>query len=510
MRKWLPLLTICLGTFMLLIDVTIVNVALPDMAGDLDASFGSLQWVVNAYAVAMAALMLGAGSIADLAGHRRMYVGGLALFAGASLICGIAPNTSVLISARILQGVGAAAMAATTFPLLNSSYEGRDRGTAYGIWGAIAGASSAIGPIIGGVLTEAASWRWIFFVNLPVSVLAIVLCLLVLRDADEKHRARIDLAGMATFAVAAAAATYALIRANEHSWSDAGTLAMLGVAAVALAGFVAVERWSAQPMLDLALLRERSFVGVLVAAVALFLSAFAALMYTSIWLQSELGMSPIQTGLIGLPLSASAFVVSAGFGRYLHGANAGRIIGGGLLVIGVGGVVGALLVHGDAGWAALIPGYVVIGAGVGLSTATLGSATMAAVEPRRAGMATGAVNTAQQLGMAFGIATLGSVFTARAQGVLSDNSVSDAAATARAVAGGRSSFVLANAPADIRAGLENAMHAAAVAGVQGALAVAGVVGLIGGVLALVLIRPSNGAAAAWTPEAEQSRAAAEV
>ncbi|MFQ6397810.1 MFS transporter [Nocardia sp. KC 131] len=481
MRKWLPLLTICLGTFMLLIDVTIVNVALPDMAGDLDASFSSLQWVVNGYALAMAALLLGAGSIADLAGHRRIYIGGLVLFAASSLICGISPNPLVLIVARVLQGVGAAAMAATTFPLLNSSYSGRDRGVAYGMWGAIAGASSAIGPIIGGVLTEAASWRWIFFVNLPVSVVALLLCAVALTDVAETHRARVDLAGMVTFAFSAAAATYALIRANEHSWSDTGTWSMLVAAGLALAAFVAIERRSKEPMFDLSLLRERAFVGVLIAAVSLFLAAFAALMYTSIWLQSVLKMSPVQAGLVGLPLSAMAFVVSGGLGRYLHGGNPGRIIGGGLLAIGVGGLLGGVLVHGDAGWTALIPGYLAVGAGVGLATATLGSAAMSAVAPQRGGMATGAMNTAQQLGMAFGIAVLGSVFTARAQDVLADRGVPGAATAAQAVAGGRS------APLP----MQDAIHAAAVAGVQGTLAVSGVVGLLGGALTMALIRPAG-------------------
>lgn len=489
MRKWLPLLTICLGTFMLLIDVTIVNVALPDMAGDLGASFGSLQWVVNAYAVAMAALLLGAGSIADLVGHRRIYLAGLALFATSSLVCGISPNSSVLIAARVVQGIGAAAMAATTFPMLNSAYDGRDRGTAYGMWGAVAGASSAIGPIIGGVLTEAAGWRWIFFVNLPVSVAVIALGLWVLTDIGENRRARVDFAGMAAFAVAAAAATYALIRANEHGWSDTGTWSMLALAVVALVVFVIVEKRSTDPIFDLALLRVRSFVGVLIAAAALFFAAFAVLMYTSIWLQAELGMSPIQTGLIGLPLSAMAFVVSGGFGRYLHGANAGRIIGAGLFIIGAGGVLGAVLVHGEAGWVALIPGFLVIGAGVGLATATLGSATMAAVEPHRGGMATGAVNTAQQLGMAFGIAALGSVFIARAQNVLADRAIPDPAEAARAVAGGRSGLLLAQAPDAVRATLADATRLAAVTGLQGALAVAGAVGLLGGVVALSLIRP---------------------
>ncbi|WP_067710504.1 MFS transporter [Nocardia yamanashiensis] len=502
MRKWLPLLTICLGTFMLLIDVTIVNVALPDMAADLGASFGSLQWVVNAYAVAMAALLLGAGSIADSFGHRRIYLAGLAMFATSSLVCGISPNSAVLIAARVTQGIGAAAMAATTFPMLNRAYDGRERGIAYGMWGAVAGASSAVGPIVGGVLTEAAGWRWIFFVNLPVSVGVIALGWWVFRGGEETHRARIDFAGMASFAVAAATATYALIRANEHGWSDTGAWSMFLVSAAALAVFVVVERRVAEPMLELALLRQRSFAGVLIAAVTLFFAAFAALMYTSIWLQSDQGRTPIQTGLIGLPLSAMAFAVSAGFGRYLHAMHPGRIIGSGLLLIGLGGVVGALLMHGDASWPALVPGFLLIGAGVGAATATLGSATMAAVEPRRGGMATGAVSTAQQLGMAFGTAALGSVFTARAQRILTDDAFADPAAAARAVAGGRAGLLTAEAPAALRAAVTDATHTAAVAGVQSVLAVSGIVGLLGGVLALLLIRPA--AQPDWSDTAVES------
>src|SRR3954469_820376 len=197
-RKWLPLVAICTGTFMLLIDVTIVNVALPDMATDLGTSFGQLQWVVDVYALALAALVLGAGSLADLYGRRRLYLIGLVLFAVASLASGLAPNPESLIAARGLQGIGGAIMFATTIALINTSYEDRDRGTAFGVWGATVGASAALGPILGGALTEL-SWRWIFFINLPVCVLAVAVTLTAVEEARQPDAAKPDVPGIALF-----------------------------------------------------------------------------------------------------------------------------------------------------------------------------------------------------------------------------------------------------------------------------------------------------------------------
>ncbi|MGC0415320.1 MFS transporter [Embleya sp. AB8] len=489
MRKWLPLITVCLGTFMLLIDVTIVNVALPDMVGDLDASFGALQWVIDAYALAPAALVLGAGSIADRFGHRRIYVGGLAVFAISSLVCGLAPGTGVLIAARAVQGIGAAAMFATTFALLNSAYTGRDRGSAYGVWGAVAGASAAVGPILGGLLTEGVSWRWIFFVNLPVSAVAMGLCVRVLVDAHTPVKGRLDPAGMVGFTVAAAAATYGLIRANEDGWSDAGVWWLLAASVLAVAAFVVIELRSEHAMFDLALLRNRSFVGVLLAGFLLTFAAFAAFSYTSIWLQSVRGMSPIGAGLTGLPMSIVAFGVSAVLGRMLHGRRPDLVIGGGLLFVGAGGLVTAALLHGSAGWPALVPGFALVGVGVGLATPILGSVSMSLVSAQRGGMAAGAVNTTRQLGFAFGIAALGSVFTARAREDLAGRGVADPAGTAHMIAGGQTPGLVRAAGPEGRAFLDGAAHHAAVAGVQSTYLVAGVVGVLAAGLVTFLMRP---------------------
>src|SRR6202000_780773 len=251
---------ICAGACMLLVDVTIVNVALPDMARQLNTTFSDLQWVIDLYALVLGALVRTGGAVADRFGRRRLYLIGLVLFAAASLTCGLAPNVGLLIAARGVQGVGAAAMFATTMALISNTYTGRERGMAFGIWGAVNGAASAVGPIIGGLLTANFGWRWIFLVNLPVSVVAVAMTLKVIGESKDPNARRVDVPGMVSFTVMAAALTYALIRG---SWASAETIALIAVTVVALVVFVVAERRNPAPMLDLKLLRNRTFTAML-------------------------------------------------------------------------------------------------------------------------------------------------------------------------------------------------------------------------------------------------------
>ncbi|MDE9364108.1 MFS transporter [Luteipulveratus sp. YIM 133132] len=498
MRKWLPLTTICIGTLMLLVDVTIVNVALPDMAGDLDTSFTALQWVVDIYALVLAALLMSVGSLADRLGHRRTYVAGLVLFAAASAASGLAGSPGVLVAARGAQGLGAAAMFATTFALLNSSYSGRDRGTAYGMWGAVSGAAAAIGPIAGGLLTEHLSWRWIFFVNLPFALLAVALCFRVLDADTDGRRTPLDVLGMLTFTAFAGTLTYALIRANEDGWGSTSVLALVSVSVLALVAFVALEARLPHPMLDLSLLRSGAFVGALIAGFVLTAGAFAYLTYASIWMQSVLGMSPVEAGLASLPLAVASFVTSASVGRLLHGSRTWLAVGVGIVLTGVGGLAVAAQLGAGADWKALIAGMTISGVGVGLAAPTISSTAMAAVSAARGGMAAGAVNTARQLGFALGIAALGSVFSARIHATLQDRAVPRASDVADLVAGGQSRIALAHAPAEVRGALESAVRLASADGLRTTALVAGFLGVVGGVVAAMLIRPRPQAA----PEAE--------
>lgn len=490
MRKWLPLFCVALGTFMLLVDVTIVNVALPDMASDLHTSFSSLQWVIDIYALSLAALLLGIGAVSDVVGRRPIYIAGLVVFALSSLAAGISPNTTIMIVARGIQGAGAAAMFATTIALLNISYSGRDRGVAFGVWGATNGAAAAAGPMLGGLLTEYLSWRWIFFVNLPISVLAVALSWLVLSREEPRRSRRIDVLGMALFAVSAAAFTFGLTRASERGWGSGQTLGALLAGALALAAFAAVESRTREPLLDLRLLRRAAFSAVQTASFIYSFSAFAYLTYVSLWLQSVRGMSPIQAGAAIIPLSLSALLVSLSIGRYLHSANARRwAIAGGLALVGIGALVNVHL-GADSNWVSVLPGLVLAGIGVGLVSPTLASAALASVPPEQGGMASGALNTMRQLGYALGIAGLGVVVQSRITSHLhATPGVQNVSELGKAVAGGQARAIIHAAPTATRPALHHVIRAAFASGLNGALLISGIAGLLGAAVTLIALRP---------------------
>ncbi|MGD6741218.1 MFS transporter [Streptomyces sp. BH106] len=500
MRKWWPLVAVCLGAFILLVDVTIVNVALPSMADDLDASFTSLQWVIDGYALALAALLLASGSLADRFGHRRFYVYGLGLFGLASLVCGLAPDAGVLIAARVVQGIGGAAMFATTPALLISSYQGRDRGTAFGIWGAANGAAAAAGPLLGGLLTEHFSWQAIFWVNLPIAAVAIAMTLRVVR-ADRSGKAsgtgapaRIDVPGAASFTVAATTLTYGLIRGPEAGWDSAEILATFTVSVLALAAFVLIEHRTARrggaPMLDLALLRRPSFAGLMSGALLLQGGAFGCLVLLSVWLQSVLGLGPVAAGLALTPLAGASFLVAAGAGRHIQRLAPRLPIGLGLLSIAAGMLLLRAGMTADAEAPSLVWGLVVTGIGVGLATPVLVSAATSAVPPRQAGMAGGAVNTFRQLGMTLAIAVLGAVFTSRAADALTaSGAVPDPDRAASALAAGQAQHLVQAVPAAHSAEAQQLVHQAFATGLDTVFLLAACAAALGGLIVLALVRP---------------------
>src|ERR1022692_3412890 len=296
-NKWWTLLAVCLGTFMLLLDITIVNVALPDIQRALHSSFSDLQWVVDAYALTLAAFLLTAGSLADMYGRRLLYMIGLAVFTGASALCGFAVSTLMLQLSRALQGVGGAIMFAVSLALLADAFRGKDRGTAFGVWGAVTGLAVAIGPLLGGVLTSGLSWRWIFFVNLPIGIVATAIAVTKVAESRAPRASRPDWAGFALFTVALSSLVYGLIESNQRSFTDGLVLGCFAAAAVLLAAFVIVELRSAHPMFDLTLFRLPTFSGGSVAAFGLSASIFAMILYLVLYLQDILGYSALATGV---------------------------------------------------------------------------------------------------------------------------------------------------------------------------------------------------------------------
>ncbi len=408
--KWWTLTAVCLGVFMLLLDITIVNVALPDIQSQLDASLSDLQWVIDAYALSLAALLLTSGSLADLYGRRRVFVIGLVVFTVGSIACGAAQDILFLQISRAFQGIGGAAMFSTALALLASAFHGRDRGTAFGVFGATTGVAVAIGPVLGGALTSGLSWRWIFFVNIPICLVALAVSLLRVVESKDPHAGRPDWFGFVSFSLALGALVYGLIEAGQTSWGESKVVWSLVASAVLLVVFVTSQALQPKPMFDLGLLRKPTFTGGLIAAFGVSASIFSLLTFLVIYVQNVLGYSAVDTGVRFLFLSGASFFAAAIAGRLTEHVPVKWLIGPGFLILGVG----LLLLYGiknDSSWTHLIPGLLVAGVGIGMINPPLASTAVGVVPVARAGMASGVNSTFRQVGIATGIAALGSIFS---------------------------------------------------------------------------------------------------
>jgi EmrB/QacA subfamily drug resistance transporter len=491
-RKWWTLAAVSAGVFMLLLDVTIVNVALPDIERSLNASLSDLQWVINAYALSLAALLLTAGSLADRLGRRRVFAVGVAIFTTGSLLCGLAPSPLFLTLARAGQGVGGAIMFATSLALLANAFQGKERGIAFGVFGAITGVAVAVGPVIGGVITSGLSWRWIFLVNIPIGIATIAAILLRVEESRDPQAARPDWLGFLTFSSALFALVYGLIETNSHGWGSMTVIGSLAASAVLLAAFVAVELLQRAPMFDFALLRKPTFVGGLTSAFAISAGLFALLTYLVLYLQNVLGYSAVETGVRLLALTGAIFVTAGVAGRLSAHVPTRLLIGPGFALIGAG----LLLMRGltpASDWTHLLPGMIVAGFGAGLVNVPLASTAVGVVEPARAGMASGINSTLRQVGIATGIAALGSIFSSQLRDSVAASLVGTPVAghaqqVAEAISSGQVSGAIASAPAPARAVVANAAQAGFVDGLNLILLIGAIVAFAGAALALTLIR----------------------
>ena len=502
-RKWWTLLAACTATFMLLLDVTIVNVALPDIQKDLHSSFSDLQWVIDAYALMLASMLLTAGSLGDILGRRLVFASGLVLFSAASLTCALATTPLFLNLARGAQGIGGAMMFATALALIAQEFQGRDRGTAFGIWGATVGFAVAVGPLVGGLLTETLGWQWIFYINLPIGLATLVVTLLRVPEAYQRTDTTIDWAGVVLWTGALFLLVFALIRGNDAGWSSAQIVGLLAGSAVLFVGFVLVERAIDQPMLELRLFSIPTFTGGSIVAFTIAASLFSMFLYLTLYLQNVLGLSPLETGVRFLPLSMISFVVAAISGPLSERLPIRLFLGAGLVVSGVS----LLLMRGltvSSEWTALLAGFCVAGVGIGLVNPPLASTAVGVVEPRMSGMAAGINNTFRQVGIATGIAGLGAILQARVTTHVEDALRGvhgiDPAHVAHSVATGSTAQAIAAAPPGARAAVAHAARSAFIDGLNEIFLVAAIVAFAGAVAGFALVRRRDfvhrGAAAA--------------
>jgi len=411
-RRWWTLAAVSFGLFMIMLDNTVVNVALPSIRADLGISISELEWVVNAYALTFGVLLLTGGKLADLIGRRRIYIAGLVIFTGASLWCGLAGGAASLIAARTVQGVGAALLNPATLSIITATFPPKQRGTAIGIWAGVSALALAIGPLVGGLLTQKIGWSWIFFINIPVGVLGVLAARAFIHESkDNSLEQRLDLPGLITSAVGLFGLTYALIETNTHAWGSTRVLSLFALAAVSLTAFVLLELRQRVLMLDRSLFRNPTFSGANTVMGLVGLAMFGIFFYNSLYLQNVLGYSAIQTGATFLPLTGLIILVAPLAGRFTDLIGPRWLVGAGLTLLTGSLLLFATLDAHSSFWN-ILPGLVLGGLGMGITMAPTTTAAMSAVPVDKAGVGSAVINSARQVGGSLGIAIMGTVIAA--------------------------------------------------------------------------------------------------
>ena len=415
-KKWLALLVLCLGDLLIILDVSIVNVALPSIRDDLGFSEASLAWVINAYTLTFGGFMLLAGRLGDLYGHRRVFLIGVGFFTAASLACGLATSSEMLVGARAIQGIGGAIVAAVALSLIMTLFtEPAERAKAMGVIGFVAAGGGSIGVLAGGVITDFLSWNWIFLVNLPIGIAVIVFCLMLLPGGSGRpSEARLDYAGAILVTGSLMLAVYAVVNGNDQGWASGRTLGLLGAAAAGLVAFLVLESRVQEPLMPLGLWKLRSVATSNVVGILWSAAMFAMFFLSALYLQLVLGYSPLEVGLAFLPANLIMGAFSLGLSAKIvmrYGTRAPLVLGMGLVALGLGLFARAPV---DASFANdVLPSMVILGIGIGMAMNPLLLAAMSDVEPQDAGVASGVVNTSFMMGGALGLAVLASVAAAR-------------------------------------------------------------------------------------------------
>jgi EmrB/QacA subfamily drug resistance transporter len=410
-QRW-TLVVVCAATAMLMLDIAVVNTALSRIAEDLHTGLSGLQWVVDAYTLALASTVLTAGSLADRLGRRRVFTFGLALFTGASLACGLAQDITMLNASRAVQGLGAAVMFAVSLALLAHAFPGaRERGAALAAYGATIGAAFAVGPLVGGLLTSGLDWQWIFLVNLPIGLFCLWGTRAKVQESRDPNSRGIDWPGQITLTAGLFLLVLALLRGNELGWTSGQIVAELTGAAVALVAFVIVQLRVSQPMLPLRFFRNPTFTGVQIAAFSISASFFAVFLYTTLYLQQILGLSAIEAGLVYLPGTLVMLFVSGATAQLGAKVPARTMIGIGLAMVGVGMML-FTLAGVTSSWWIVLPGELVALIGTGLFNPAVTHVALSSVPAEQSGVAAGVHDTFRQAGIAVGVAGLGALIPA--------------------------------------------------------------------------------------------------
>ena len=408
-KKWWTLGAVAFGLFMIMLDNTIVNVALPAIEHSLHMSISSLEWIVTAYALTFAALLITGGKLGDMFGRRKMFIVGLVVFTLASLACGLAPSAGFLIGARAVQGIGAALMNPATLSIITATFPPKERGQAIGIWAGVSALALAIGPLLGGLIVDNINWHWIFYVNVPVGVVGIVVSYFFIRESrDTSHEQSIDLPGLVTSGASLLALSYALIEGNNHGWTSPEILGLFVGAAVLLAAFILLELRQRLPMLDLSLFKIGSFVGANLVAMLVSLGMFGVFFYISLYVQNVLGYSPTKAGAIFLPMTILIILIAPISGRLSERFGGRWLMGGGMTILGV-----SLLLYQRVGlhttfWT-LFPAMILGGVGMAMTMSPMTSTAMGSVPVDKAGVGSGVLNSFRQVGGSFGIAVMGAI-----------------------------------------------------------------------------------------------------
>jgi EmrB/QacA subfamily drug resistance transporter len=411
LRKWWTLAAVAVGLFMIMLDNTVVNVALPSIRADLGISLSELEWIVNGYALTFGVLLLSGGKLADMLGRRRIFIVGLVIFTVSSFFCGIAGSAGLLIGARVVQGVGAALMNPATLSIITATFPPRQRGMAIGIWAGVSALALAIGPLVGGLLTERINWSWVFYINIPIGILGILAARAFIDESrDTSREQRLDFPGLFTSAVGLFALTFGLIESNDRGWGDPLVLGLFALAAVFLAVFVLLERHQRLPMLDLSLFRNSTFASANTVMLLIGLAMFGTFFFVSLFVQNILGYSPIKAGATFLPLTLLIILVAPFAGRLSDRLGPRALMVPGVTLLTESLLLFSLLDEHSTFWA-LLPALVVGGLGMAMAMAPTTSAAMAAVPRDKAGVGSAVINSMRQVGGSVGIAVMGAILS---------------------------------------------------------------------------------------------------